>query len=382
MSRLRVAVVGAGHLGRIHARLLAEIPAVELVGVVDPVPAARERVAADCHTTPYADHHELLARVDAATIVTPTRYHHGVALDFLRAGKPLLIEKPLAADLAEADELVLTAQRHGALLQVGHIERFNPAFAAAAAHVVRPRYIEAVRASTYTGRSTDIGVVYDLMIHDIDLVLSLVDSPLVEAQAIGLALLGRHEDVAQARLQFANGAVANLSASRVSYTTAPRRQMNIWHEHGYAGIDFGTRCAHHVTPCEAVQERTFDYNGLSAEEKATFKDRLHTEILRVEPLDVETRNALADELADFAASVREQREPRVTGAQGRQAVAVAEAILQSIRTHQWEGSAAGPVGPLATPGPAILRGPHWHAAAPSPHPSQPQPSQPQRREAG
>jgi predicted dehydrogenase len=362
VTRLKVAVVGAGHLGRIHAKLLGEVPGVALVGIADPVAAAREKVAADCNTTAYADHRELLERCDAAVIATPTRFHHHVALDFLRQGTPLLIEKPLAADLAEADELVRTARQYGATLQVGHIERFNPAFTVAAARVRSPRYVEAVRASTYTGRSTDIGVVYDLMIHDIDLLLSLVDAPLTSVHAVGMALLGKREDVAQARLEFANGCVANLSASRTSFAPAPRRQMHIWGEQGFAAIDFGARATHFVSPCDAVLERTFDYETLSPEEKAGFKDRLFSEILRVEPLEVESRNALLDELHDFVGSVREGRPPRVTGVAGREAVSVAEAILESIRTHQWEGRAGGPVGPLAMPEPSILRGPHWHLA--------------------
>jgi predicted dehydrogenase len=371
VKRLKVAVVGAGHLGRIHAKLLSGMSEVELVGVADPLAEAREKVAADCGAAAYADHRLLLGRVDAAVIATPTRFHHAVAIEFLRQGTPLLIEKPLAADLAQADELVLVASRHGAMLQVGHIERFNPAFSAAAARVTRPRYIEAVRASTYTGRSTDIGVVYDLMIHDIDLVLSLVDSPVNSVTALGLAVLGRHEDMAHARLEFACGCVANLSASRVSYTAAPRRQMNVWHERGFAGIDFAARSAQQIVPCQAVLERTFDYETLSAEEKSGFKDRLFSDILRVEPLEIATRNALADELDDFVTSIRQQRDPRVTGSQGREAVAVAESVLRSIAAHAWDGREAGPIGPLAIPAPSILRGPHWQPQSP-----------PARREAG
>jgi predicted dehydrogenase len=373
VSRLKVAVVGAGHLGRIHARLLADMSEVELVGIADPAAEARDKVAAECRSTPFADHRELVGRAEAAVIATPTRLHHAVALDFLRHGTPLLVEKPLAADLAQADELVLVAQRHGAMLQVGHIERFNPAFVAAAVHVSQPRYVEAVRASTYTGRSTDIGVVHDLMIHDIDLLLALVDSPVKSVRALGLSVLGRHEDMAQARLEFASGCVANLSASRVSFTAAPRRQMNVWHEQGFVAIDFGTRSAQRIVPCQAVLERSFDYEALSVEEKAGFKDRLFGEILRVEPLAVETRNALADELVDFVKSVSQRRQPRVTGSQGRDAIAVAEAILRSIATHAWEGRASGPVGPLAMPTASILRGPHWQPA---------DKTQPARREAG
>ncbi|MEX0678938.1 MAG: Gfo/Idh/MocA family oxidoreductase [Pirellulales bacterium] len=358
MNRLKLGVVGAGHLGRIHARLLAEMSDVELVAVADPVAAARDKVAADHGAAGVADHRELVGHVDAAVIATPTRLHHAVALDFLRSGTPLLVEKPLAATVAEADQLLDAARRHGAILQVGHIERFNPAFTAAAARVGRPQYVDAVRASGFTGRSTDIGVVHDLMIHDVDLVLSLIDAPLVRVDAVGVAILGQQEDAAQARLEFADGCVANLSASRASYSAAPHRRMHLWSARGFAAIDFGTCTASVVTPSEAVKSGEFDYESLSAEEKAGFKDRLFTEILRVEPLQVESRNALADELRDFVDAVRNRTEPRVTGREGRDALAVVEAIVNSIRAHRWQIHEPAPPAP-------ILRGPHWKPALPT-----------------
>jgi predicted dehydrogenase len=357
VNTLKLAVVGAGHLGRIHARLLSEMADVELAAVVDPLAEARLKVAADCRTHPCADYRELLGHVDAAVIATPTRFHHAVALDFLRAGTPLLVEKPLAANVAEADELVEAAKRQGVVLQVGHIERFNPAFVAAAARVGRPQFIDAVRASGFTGRSTDIGVVHDLMIHDIDLVLSLVDGPLSRVDAVGLGILGRQEDAAQARLEFADGTVANLSASRVSYSPAPNRRMHLWSDRGFAAIDFGNRALAVVTPCEAVRAGEFDYESLSAESKATFKDRLFTDILRVETVDVESRNALADELRDFVDAVRNRSLPRVTGEDGRDALAVVEAILDSMRGHRWQPREGAPPAP-------ILRGPHWKTTIP------------------
>jgi predicted dehydrogenase len=366
VSKLKLAVVGAGHLGRIHARLLSEMPDVTLVAIADPVAAAREKVAADCVTIACADHRQLVDRVDAAVIATPTRLHHAVALDFLQAGIPLLVEKPLAATVAEADELVDAAASHGAILQVGHIERFNPAFAAAAKHVGRPQYIDALRASGFTGRSTDIGVVHDLMIHDIDLVLSLIDAPLTRVDAVGMGILGRKEDAAQARLEFADGTVANLSASRVSFSPAPNRRMHLWSSQGFAAIDFGNRTLSVVTPSEAVRAGEFDYESLSPEAKATFKDRLFSEILRVEPIEIESRNALADELRDFVDSVRAGTQPRVTGHDGREALAVAETIVTAIRAHHWQPAGGVPPAP-------ILRGPHWKT---------PIPPRPLHREAG
>ena len=360
MKRVKLAVVGAGHLGRIHAKLLAAMPAVELVAVVDPVASAREEVAGLYGAQPLADHRALLGQVDAAVIATPTKFHHQVALDFLRRGTPLLIEKPLAASVAEADELVVVARRHNALLQVGHVERFNPALRAATPHIGQPKFIEAVRASGFTFRSTDIGVVLDLMIHDLDVVLSLVGAPVVTASALGLAVLGRNEDVAHARLEFANGCVANLSASRVSRATI--RRMQIWSDTGYAEVDFGNRAARVVRPGPWVLHRRLDVATVSRDAQEVLGREIPEQHLPLEELPVEPRNALADEQENFVRAVTGQGRIRVTGEDGRDALAVAERILESLRAHRWNGSAEGPTGPLAMPASSPLRGPHWHGA--------------------
>ncbi len=355
MTPIRLAVIGAGHLGRIHARLIAQMPDAQLVGVCDPVTMAREQVAAEHGARPFADHRPLLDLVDAAVIATPTRFHRDVALDFLNHGLPLLVEKPITSTIAEADELIDAARRSGVVLQVGHIERFNPAFTAASTKIRQPRYIEAVRASGFTGRSTDIGVVHDLMIHDIDLVLSLMDAPIARVDAIGVPILGEREDAAQARIEFSDGCVANLSASRVSFSEAPNRRMHLWSPDGFAEIDFGRRCVNVVTPCDAVRHGEFDFNALPPEERPGFKDHVFADVLRLEPVEIESRNALADELRDFVDAIREQRQPRVTGHAGREALAVAEAVVESARSHRWRAE------PQVPP---ILRGPHWLQSQP------------------
>lgn len=370
MKKLKLAVVGTGHLGRIHATLLAGMSDVELVAVADPSPTARERVAADCGAKAVSDHQQLLDNVDAAVIATPTQSHHAVALDFLRRGIHLLVEKPLASTSAQAAELVECAERHRATLQVGHIERFNPALTAAAGHLRDPKFIEATRISGFTFRSTDIGVVLDLMIHDLDVVLDLVRSPLRSVSALGLALVGRHEDVAHARLEFENGCIAHLSASRVS--SSMRRQMQVWSSYALGTIDFAARTASIMRPSETLLRRALDLEQATAETAAHLKDHLLEEHLPVEHLRVETRNALADELHDFVESVRTGRAPRVDGQQGLAALRVADQILASIGHHAWDGTETGAVGPLATPPPPTLRGPHWDFA---PHPTP-------RREAG
>ena len=357
MKPIRVAVVGVGHLGRIHARLLSGLPGAQLVAISEPHGPSRAEVAATYQLAGLADHRELIGQVDAAVVAAPTRYHTEIARDLLAAGIHLLVEKPLAPTASEAAELVEAARRRALVLQVGHVERFNPAFAAAQPYLREPKYIEATRRGGFSFRSTDIGVVLDLMIHDIDLVLSLARSPLRRAEALGISLFGEHEDVVNARLTFANGCVASLSASRASHTAA--RTMQVWSRRGMAAIDFAARTASVVCPSERLLTRQVDVGRLTSEEQAALKDRLLSEHLPVTALTVEPGDALTAELTDFLAAVRTGRAPRVTGEQALEAVEVAERILSQVRTHAWNGTEQGPIGPrLGVPAP--LRGPHWH----------------------
>src|SRR5271157_2606089 len=208
--------------------------------------AMAQTIADKFGTRAVSDYHQLLDRIDAVSIAVPTLLHREVAGTFLSRGIPTLVEKPLASTLAEAELLVSLSHSTGALLQVGHVERFNPALSALHQMAIRPKYISAERLSTYTFRSTDIGVVLDLMIHDIDLVLSLFHSPVRSVSAVGVSLFGEHEDVANARVEFENGTVANLTASRASYTAL--RKMRIWSTEGYASLDFAAKSATLVQP--------------------------------------------------------------------------------------------------------------------------------------
>ena len=245
------------------------------------------------------------------------------------------------------------------MLQVGHVERFNPALAAANPHARNPKYIEAVRASGFTFRSMDVGVVLDLMIHDIDLVLSLVRSPLRSVDALGVAVLGGHEDVAHARLEFQSGCVANLSASRVSYETA--RKMQIWSPRAYASIDFGTRTTTLVRPSETVLRGEFHADRLAPDEVEHYKTHLGEEHLPREQQTFDAVDALALELQDFVDSILSARQPRVTGAAGRDALAVAEQILVSIANHVWDPALQPAAGPAAVPYPRIVPAPERKA---------------------
>jgi predicted dehydrogenase len=357
MSRLRVAVIGVGHLGKIHAKLLAQVEGAELAGVVDPVREAREQVAAELNTTAHADHTELLGRIDAAIVATPTRYHHAVALDLLKHGVHVFVEKPMTLNIGDADELIAAASAAGLVLQVGHVERFNPALLAAAPHVAEPKYIDATRAGAFTCRSTDIGVVLDLMIHDIDVVLSLVEGDVVSVQALGAAVFGPNEDWAQARLTFASGCVANLSASRVAWQ--PARSMQIVCQDAVAALDFATRKARLMQLGEPVRSGELDVNALSPAEKTHLKDNLFTDYLPLTDLPTSDSNALLQEQREFAAAIRGQAAVRVTGRDGRRALDVAERILAEIAVHNWGGEAGGTTGPRFEDRQGVLRGPHW-----------------------
>jgi predicted dehydrogenase len=338
-----MAVIGVGHLGKEHARILAGMPDVELVGVADVNADQAHAVARRLGTKAYADYWPLLNLVDATCVVVPTTHHFAVASEFLRRGIPVLVEKPLALNLGQADALADLSRRHGATLQVGHIERFNPAFEDLVSRTLQPKFVTCERVGPFSGRSTDIGVVLDLMIHDLDLLLALVRAPVRTVEAVGVSLFGGHEDVANARLHFANGCVANVTASRAS--PVPQRRMHVWAPEGYARVDFSKR---HLTLMQpSARMRAF---GLDATSLTRLKDELfsrHVEVLELE------RNAEGDqltrELHDFVTCLRTGAAPRVGAAEGRNAIELAMRVLASMERHAWDGDAAGPTGPLHLP---------------------------------
>ncbi len=349
MSIVRLAVIGAGHLGKIHTKLARGLQGVELVGFVEPVAAQREAVSKELGVAGFAHHGEIISQIDAAIIATPTKFHHAVALQLLQAGKHVLVEKPITQTLAEADELIFTAKQSKVALAVGHVERFNPVLRAVTPELGAPKYIEASRTSGYTFRSTDVGVVLDLMIHDIDVVLSLVDSPLVDLQALGVAVLGPHEDMAQVRLTFADGCVANITASRTSF--AGRRQMQVFAERGFASLDFNTREAQVVHLGEAIANREIDVHQIAPEAKQHIKDHLFDDanLLTKQTIPPPEANPLFDEQQNFITAIRQGCEPRVSGRAGREALFAAQQILRSIGRHKWDGTHHGRIGPQALP---------------------------------
>lgn len=337
MSRLRVAVIGAGHLGRIHAKLLGSVEGAQLVAISDPIESARLRAAEMFSVDTYADYHDLIDTIDAAVIAAPTDAHAEIATDLLKAGKHLLVEKPLATTAADADRLHQLAESKHLTLQVGHVERFNPAFTALGDIGVDVKYVEAVRASRFPGRCLDVGVVMDLMIHDIDLVCAMTAAPLVKVSASGLAVVSGHEDIAEARLEFACGLVANLKASRIS--PAPARSMQVYGSGGFAEIDFSGPALHAVRPSQTLCDRSFDLDQ-ATENPLTYADTLFHDHLQLETLQLEPRNAILDELHDFVISIQTGSAPTVSGASGARAVTIAENILDAIAQRRWYGDAS------------------------------------------
>lgn len=328
MTKIRVGVIGAGHLGKIHARLLLENPAFDLVAVCDPVASSRQIVEESLGVPAFADHHELAGQVDAVVIAAPTSMHHRLTLWALNSRLHCLVEKPLVPTADEAHELSLLAKRVDRKLQVGHVERFNPAWQVAHQHIGQPRWIECTRNSNYSGRSTDVGVVLDLMIHDLDLVLSLVPCDVARVDATGHAILGQHEDIAEARLEFEDGCVANLRASRASRQAT--RIMHVFSDQGMVDLDMGTATAEVVEFSPDVRSRSFQADQLPAAERLQVKDRLFTDYMPYRKLDVPGGNAIQAEHLDFSQAILERKDPQVTGDQATRVLAVAQSILQSI----------------------------------------------------
>jgi predicted dehydrogenase len=304
-----------------------------------------------------ADHRSLIGRIDAAVVASPTGLHYDLSKELLEAGVHLLVEKPLCNDSADADALVALARRKNLVLQVGHVERFNPAFTAAMESIKKPKYIDAIRSSGYTFRSTDVGVVLDLMIHDIDLVLSMVKSRVKSVEAMGVTVVGGHEDVANARISFECGCVANLSASRVSYEAL--RRMQIWSMQGFGSINFADRSLTTVRPSAMLLLREFDVDLLSPEELEHHRKNFAEEHLPKKEQTFDAVDALGLEVHDFIDSIQNRREPLVTGEAGRDAVSLAEEILDRIHEHAWDATQDGPAGPLALPRRHTIPAPHF-----------------------
>lgn len=310
-GRIKTATIGVGHFGRYHAQKYAAVEASELVAVCDANPARAEQVAAELGTRAVSDYRALLGEVDAVSVVVPTRAHHEIAKAFLDQGVHVLVEKPIAGTLDEADDLIETARRRNVVLQVGHLERFSSARQAMDRVVGRPLYIEANRISPFRPRGTDVSIVLDLMIHDIDLVLSLVDAPVTNVDAVGAPVLSALEDIASCRIRFANGCVANITASRISLKN--ERKMRIFQPSAYLSVDFLAQkllVARKIAGDQGMPNITIDEQTL-----------------------VEG-DSLQRQIESFLAAARGEQPPVVSGEAGRLALETAMRIRDSLEQHR------------------------------------------------
>jgi predicted dehydrogenase len=304
---LRIAVIGVGHLGRHHARILASLPGAQLTAVVDINRARADEVAAAHGTRALTDARDLIGQVDAVTVAVPTAQHLHVAKPFLAAGVPVLVEKPMARTLEEADAMIAAAARAGAALAVGHTERFNPAVQAARPLLVEPRFIEVHRLGAFPDRSLDIDVVFDLMIHDLDVVLSLVPSAVESIEAVGVPVLTGRVDIANARLRFANGCIANITASRISRDRV--RKIRFFQPAAYLSIDYA---AQKIELWRLVAKD----GGMPSIDGGE--------------VPVASEEPLKRELEDFVDAVVSRRAPLVGGEQGRRALELAQRITDKM----------------------------------------------------
>jgi predicted dehydrogenase len=338
MKKLRMAVVGVGHLGRHHARILGGLNGVALVGVADSSAARCAEVAAMCGVPAFEDFRTLISRVDAASIVVPTSGHFEIASAFLNAGKAVLVEKPLTADPAQAAALVELARRRSVTLQVGHIERFNPVLQALPPHTEPPRHIEARRIGSYTFRSTDISVVFDLMIHDLDIILSIVGETPVNVHATGWSVFGGLEDVVSAQLEFRCGTVAHVTASRAD--VAPRREMTLRWTRALAHLDFANCRSVTSVPTPAFSLVGSRFVNPPPQQIAALRDGLRGHYFELSERDWSGgRELLAIELEQFVASVTGNHEPLVNGERGFAAVELADRVQRAARGNLTVGLA-------------------------------------------
>ena len=323
LEPLRIGVVGVGHLGALHTKMLADLPSVRLAGVYDVRPDRAAAVAAEFHTTAYPSVAALLAVTEAVTIATVTTSHYDVAREALIAGRHVFIEKPVTETVAQAEELCRLGRERTLVLQVGHIERFNPAILALGDRPIRPMFVESHRLAQFNPRGTDVAVVLDLMIHDIDIILSFVRSPVVRIDANGVAVVSDSIDIANARLQFENGCVANVTASRISQRKM--RKMRLFQPSEYIAIDFLDGSA-----------EVFRLDGGNADpgpgvmSLGEIGSGANRRRLLYEQPPVRDVNSLRHELDLFAAAVRTGAEPLVSGEDGRRALEVANSIMDVI----------------------------------------------------
>jgi predicted dehydrogenase len=328
-SKIRAGVIGTGSIGRNHARILAELSSCEFTAIYDTNEATAREMASKYGAKACTSLEEFIAMVDAATVATPTPTHFPIGTTLLEAGKHLLVEKPITENTADARALAELAVNRGLVLQVGHIERFNPVLGALEKRLTKPRFIEASRLSPYPGRSTEIGVVLDLMIHDLEIIHHLVKSPVAQVDAVGVAVLSKREDIANVRLRFENGCVANITASRISQDKL--RKIRVFQEDAYVSLDYQNQSGYLLRlAAEGEKESTLIGKVFGLATDATIVTEFAGRRIVREPVEVEKGEPLKRELAAFIECAQAGSQPKVGGYEATAALELALEISRLI----------------------------------------------------
>ena len=314
MDKVKVGVIGVGYLGQHHARIYSKMAEVELVGIIDIDEKRALKISKEYKVPVYTSLEELSSKIEAVSIAVPTKLHHKVGKEFLKRRIHTLVEKPITSSLEEAEELLKTAKENNCILQVGHIERFNPAVWEAQKYVNNPRFIESYRLGPFDPRASEVGVVLDLMIHDIDIILFLVNSPVVNIDAVGAAILTSEEDIATVHLNFENGCVANVTASRVTLETM--RKIRIFQENAYISLDYAKQSLKIYKKKESLSQ----VKSMSDIERIKLK--------------LDSKEPLEEELKEFISCIKEKRKPLVSGEHGRNALEVGLEILKKLKGYK------------------------------------------------
>ncbi len=348
MEKLRTAVIGAGKMGRLHSRIYSQMEQVELVAIVDQDLEKAQNLTEQYGGKAYSDPDEIIEKVDAVTVSVPTEYHRQVAEPFLRRGIGVLVEKPLASTLEDARFMLELARAHNCTLQVGYSERFNPIVQAMKKLQFKPRFIEAQRISPYTFRSTDVSVVLDMMIHDIDIILSMARSPIKDVQAVGVNVLGEHGDIANVRILFEDGCVATLMASRLALKTL--RKIRVFSEDAYLSLDYLQKEGVMISKSANIDMVKLLREKQASGEPVDMQKMNWSELVNIENLNIDDREPLRLEQEAFVKAVAEGSRPQVSAEDAVAAMELAERIMETIERHQWDGV-----------GPAGINAQHWQS---------------------
>jgi len=330
MEKVKTGVIGVGHLGRHHARVYSQVPEAQLVGVHDTDSEKGQKVAMEFDTKYFENLSDLLERIDAVSLVVPTTFHYALAIDILDRGKNLLIEKPITETVKQAEEVLSLAKAKNLILQVGHIERFNPAFKMIENLALEPKFIESHRLAQFDPRGTEVAVILDLMIHDLDLILTLVKSEVKSIEAAGVSVISDSEDIANARLTFESGCVANITSSRIS--ARPLRKMRLFQKNSYISLDFLQRSVEIY--------KLMDVGSIPKEEKdkKTLVGNIPTgevgKTIVYEKPEIKSEDMLTSEIKSFLDAVKNRTHPKVSGEDGKRALKLALEIVNKAKEHR------------------------------------------------